>query len=65
MQREQTRSFKVGPHAFGGNNKVYIQSMTNTYTKDVTATGCTSQGQAHRFGKWHLLTEKLEKENEH
>ena len=38
MQREQTRSFKVGPHAFGGNNKVYIQSMTNTYTKDVTAT---------------------------
>ena len=22
----------------GGNNKVYIQSMTNTYTKDVAAT---------------------------
>ena len=31
-------------------------------SKAVTATGCTSQGQAHRFGKWHLLTEKLEKE---
>ena len=31
-------------------------------SKDVSATGCTSQGQAHRFGKWNILTEKLEKE---
>ncbi|PKK97026.1 MAG: 4-hydroxy-3-methylbut-2-en-1-yl diphosphate synthase, partial [Tenericutes bacterium HGW-Tenericutes-3] len=38
MQREQTRTFKVGLHQFGGNNKVYIQSMTNTYTKDVEST---------------------------
>ena len=30
--------------------------------KEVVAFGCTSRGQAHRFGKWHLLTEKLEKE---
>jgi (E)-4-hydroxy-3-methylbut-2-enyl-diphosphate synthase len=38
MQREQTRPVKVGPYQLGGNNKVYIQSMTNTYTKDVEAT---------------------------
>jgi (E)-4-hydroxy-3-methylbut-2-enyl-diphosphate synthase len=38
MNREQTRPMKVGPYQFGGNNKVYIQSMTNTYTKDVEAT---------------------------
>ena len=30
--------------------------------KEVVAFGCTSQGQAHRFGKWHLFTEKLDKE---
>jgi len=30
--------------------------------KEITALGCTSQGQAHRLGRWHLLTEKLEKE---
>ena len=30
--------------------------------KEVVAFGCTSQGQAKRFGKWHLLSEKLEKE---
>ncbi|MFH0767796.1 MAG: flavodoxin-dependent (E)-4-hydroxy-3-methylbut-2-enyl-diphosphate synthase, partial [Bacillota bacterium] len=38
MRREQTRSVQVGPHQLGGNNKVYIQSMTNTYTKDVEST---------------------------
>jgi len=37
-QREQSRQVKVGPYALGGNTKVYIQSMTNTYTKDVEAT---------------------------
>ena len=31
-------------------------------SKDVSATGCTSSGQAHRYGKWFILTEKLEKE---
>ena len=39
-----------------------ILESSKIISKDVTATGCTSQGQAHRFGKWHLLTEKLEKE---
>jgi (E)-4-hydroxy-3-methylbut-2-enyl-diphosphate synthase len=38
MQRENTRPIMVGPHQLGGNNKVYIQSMTNTYTKDVEST---------------------------
>ncbi len=37
-KRETTRQFMVGNLPFGGNNKVYIQSMTNTYTKDVDAT---------------------------
>ncbi len=37
-QREHSRQVKVGPYALGGNTKVYIQSMTNTYTKDVEAT---------------------------
>lgn len=37
-QREQSRPVKVGPYQLGGNSKVYIQSMTNTYTKDVEAT---------------------------
>lgn len=37
-QREQSRPVKVGPYQLGGNQKVYIQSMTNTYTKDVEAT---------------------------
>jgi len=31
-------------------------------TKDVVAFGCTSRGQAHRFGKWTLLTELMETE---
>lgn len=38
LQREKTHPIKIGPHTMGGNNKVYIQSMTNTYTKDVEAT---------------------------
>lgn len=38
LQREKTRSIKIGQYTMGGNNKVYIQSMTNTYTKDVDAT---------------------------
>jgi (E)-4-hydroxy-3-methylbut-2-enyl-diphosphate synthase len=37
-QREKTRQTMVGPLEFGGNNKVYIQSMTTTYTKDVAST---------------------------
>ncbi len=38
LQREKTRQFKIGDLPFGGNNKVYIQSMTNTHTKDIEAT---------------------------
>lgn len=38
MHREKTRPICVGPYQLGGNNKVYIQSMTNTYTKDVQST---------------------------
>ncbi|PKK98274.1 MAG: 4-hydroxy-3-methylbut-2-en-1-yl diphosphate synthase [Tenericutes bacterium HGW-Tenericutes-2] len=36
--REKSRPVQVGPYQLGGNNKVYIQSMTNTHTKDVEAT---------------------------
>ena len=36
--REKTRKFKIGGQDFGGNNKIYIQSMTNTKTHDVGAT---------------------------
>ncbi len=38
MKRTQTRPVKVGNLTLGGNNKVYIQSMTNTKTADVKAT---------------------------
>lgn len=38
ITRENTRPVKVGPYQLGGNSKVYIQSMTTTYTKDVDAT---------------------------
>lgn len=38
MNREKTRPVKVGNLTLGGNNKVYIQSMTNTQTFDVDAT---------------------------
>ena len=36
--RENTRKFNIGGLQLGGNDKVYIQSMTNTKTQDVTAT---------------------------
>ena len=35
MKRDQTRPVKVGNLIMGGNNRVYIQSMTNTKTSDV------------------------------
>ncbi len=38
MQREETRKVKVGEFELGGNNRVWIQSMTNTFTKDVEST---------------------------
>ena len=37
-KRNQTRIVKVGNLYLGGNNPIYIQSMTNTKTKDVEAT---------------------------
>lgn len=36
--RKQTRVVKVGNVLIGGNNPISIQSMTNTPTKDITAT---------------------------
>ena len=38
FKRDKTRKIKVGNLVLGGNNKVYIQSMTNTKTKDVNST---------------------------
>lgn len=38
MKREQTRRVRVGNLVLGGNNKVYIQSMTTTKTKHIEAT---------------------------
>ena len=38
MKREQTRPIKVANLQIGGQNKVLIQSMTNTKTKDVDST---------------------------
>lgn len=38
MERQNTISFNVGNLAFGGNNKVYIQSMTTTKTCKVDET---------------------------
>ena len=36
--REKTRKFKIGGLDFGGNSKVFVQSMTNTKTQDIKAT---------------------------
>ncbi len=38
MQRTQTKKIMVGKVAIGGQNKVVIQSMCNTKTKDIQAT---------------------------
>lgn len=38
MQRKDCRSVMVGNIPIGGNNRVYIQSMTNTKTSDIKAT---------------------------
>ena len=38
MKRNKTRVVHVGNLTLGGNDKVYIQSMTTTKTKDVLAT---------------------------
>ncbi len=38
IRRETTRPIKVGNVQIGGQNKVIIQSMTNTKTKDIKAT---------------------------
>ena len=36
--RKNTRSFKINNLNFGGNEHIYIQSMCNTKTKDISAT---------------------------
>lgn len=38
MKRNETRPVKVGNLILGGNNNVYIQSMTSTKTSDIEAT---------------------------
>ncbi len=38
IHRTKTRPVKVGPLTIGGNNQLYIQSMTTTKTDDVEAT---------------------------
>ena len=38
MKRTQTRSVQIGNVTIGGQNKVIVQSMCNTPTKDVQAT---------------------------
>ena len=38
MKRNETRKVMVGNLELGGNNKIYIQSMTTTKTKDTEAT---------------------------
>ena len=38
QKRKQTRELKIGDIYIGGNNKIAIQSMTNTKTKDVEKT---------------------------
>ena len=38
MERTKTRQIVVGNVKIGGQNKVVIQSMTNTKTKDVKST---------------------------
>ncbi len=38
MKRNETKKVKVGCYTLGGNDKVYIQSMTNTKTKDIENT---------------------------
>lgn len=38
IKRKQTKVVKIGDTFIGGNNKIAIQSMTNTKTKDVAST---------------------------
>jgi (E)-4-hydroxy-3-methylbut-2-enyl-diphosphate synthase len=38
MEKKKTRNVKVGDIYLGGNNKIAVQSMTNTDTRDVAAT---------------------------
>jgi hypothetical protein len=39
-----------------------IVDLNKITSKNVVAYGCTSEAQAKRYGKWHLLSEKLQKE---
>ena len=53
---DTTRNINFGKHC------IFVL-QGNPFNEDIVAFGCTSKGQAHRFGKWHILTEKLEKES--
>ena len=39
MTRHKTKEVRIGNCVIGGNNPIAIQSMTNTHTEDVDATG--------------------------
>ena len=38
LKRKQTKVVNIGSTSIGGNNRIAIQSMTNTKTKDVAST---------------------------
>ena len=38
FQRHKTREVKVGPLVVGGDNPIWVQSMTTTHTRDLEAT---------------------------
>ena len=38
MKKYKSRVVKVGPYLLGGDNPIRVQSMTNTDTRDVSAT---------------------------
>src|SRR5580704_5991680 len=38
FQRHKTREVRVGDKVVGGDNPIWVQSMTTTYTRDVDAT---------------------------
>jgi hypothetical protein len=38
MKRNETKIVKIGNLTLGGNDKIYIQSMTTTKTKDIAST---------------------------
>ena len=61
MKRTETRPIQIGGVQIGGQNKVIIQSMTNTKTKDVEATVSQIKRLEEQTGK--LIGENVQLEN--